>query len=69
MTDSKSLEDIFREGFSCKIYHTPMTNEERSYHPKLYIAKKGNEIKIIIGSSNLTNRGFSSNDLIILLIL
>ena len=45
-----------------------MTNEERSYHPKLYIAKKGNEIKIIIGSSNLTNRGFSSNDLIILLI-
>jgi len=46
-----------------------MNNEERRCHPKLYIAKKGNKIKIIIGSSNLTNRGFSSNDLIILLIL
>ena len=38
-----------------------MSDDEKSYHPKIYIAKRKNEVRILIGSSNLTNGGLYSN--------
>jgi HKD family nuclease len=61
LTDVEPLRDILDKGYPCKVYRTPMTSDERSYHPKIYIAKKKNEIRAIIGSSNMTRGGLSSN--------
>ncbi len=61
LTDTDPLIDILKKGHLCKIYKTPMSNDERSYHPKIYVAKKENEVRVVIGSSNLTNGGLYSN--------
>jgi len=61
LTDVQPLRDILTKGYPCKIYKTPMTNDEKSYHPKIYIAKRKNEGRVVIGSSNLTNGGLYSN--------
>lgn len=61
LTDAFPLKDILNKAYPCKVYRTPMTTEERSYHPKIYIARRGNEIRAIVGSSNLTWGGLYSN--------
>jgi len=61
LTDVEPLRKILKEGYLCKIYKTPMSDDEKSYHPKIYIAKRKNEVRILIGSSNLTNGGLYSN--------
>jgi len=61
LTDVEPLLNILKKGYACKIYRTPLSNHEKSYHTKIYIAKGNDTVQVIIGSSNLTNGGLCSN--------
>ena len=59
ITEPECIRKFIRIGAICKEYRTS-GKEEIEFHPKLYIFK-GDKIKIIIGSSNLTEGGFLNN--------
>ncbi len=59
-TDPESIEKLIEVGVECKEYRASGT-EEINFHPKLYIFKNSETVRIIVGSSNLTAGGLSTN--------
>ena len=59
ITEPECIRKFIQMGGICKEYRTG-GKEEAEFHPKLYIFK-GDKIKIIVGSSNLTEGGFLNN--------
>lgn len=59
ITEPECIRKLIQIGAICREYRTG-GREEPEFHPKLYIFK-GDKIKIIVGSSNLTEGGFLNN--------
>ncbi|MCZ7380786.1 MAG: phospholipase D-like domain-containing protein [Candidatus Methanoperedens sp.] len=56
ITAPKALQELLNLDLCCNIFHG------ENFHPKLYIFEKnGNEATVIIGSSNLSKGGLSTN--------
>lgn len=56
ITAPEALQELLNLGVCCNIFHG------ENFHPKLYIFEKnGNEATVIIGSSNLSKGGLSTN--------
>lgn len=58
ITEPECIRKLLQIGATCKEYRTG--GEKIEFHPKLYIFK-GEKVKIVIGSSNLTEGGFLNN--------
>jgi len=61
LTDAEALSELLRAGVPCKVYRGELNGLNTAYHPKVYIGKTGDEVRIILGSSNLTLGGMTSN--------
>lgn len=69
VTDSAIIEEIstIPGDAQCKVFFREKTREvipgslRGIFHPKLYIFKKGNDVKVILGSSNFTFAGLAEN--------
>ncbi len=69
VTDSTIIEEIstIPGDAQCKVFFREKSRNitpgslRGIFHPKLYIFKKGSDIKIILGSSNFTSAGLSQN--------
>lgn len=57
-TSSEALNEIMNLGVSSYIFYQ---NEQTVFHPKIYLFEGDTEYKLIIGSSNLTERGLFIN--------
>ncbi len=57
LTEPTALRRLFKEGF--EVYLTK--KEKATYHPKIYYFKSGQDITIIIGSTNITSGGLTTN--------
>ncbi len=57
-TSKEALEEILNLDINSYIFYQ---NESPIFHPKIYLFEGNKEIKIIIGSSNLTGRGLFRN--------
>lgn len=57
-TSKEALEEILILNIDSYIFYQ---NEAPIFHPKIYLFEGGKEIKLIIGSSNLTSRGLFRN--------
>ncbi len=60
VTDPECIESLLKAGIECKEYKTSSA-DEIAFHPKLYIFKNKNSVRVIVGSSNLTAGGLTSN--------
>ncbi|RLI81966.1 hypothetical protein DRP04_05010 [Archaeoglobales archaeon] len=60
ITEPECVKRLIDLGCECREYRTA-GNDEIGFHPKLYIFKKKNLVRIIVGSSNLTAGGLLSN--------
>lgn len=45
----------------CKMFKSSLENQETSFHPKIYIFSRSHEKRAILGSSNLTRGGMTTN--------
>ena len=56
-TEPNALKQLFNDG------HTIYLNTEKSptFHPKIFLFRTQNEIKVFIGSANLTSGGLETN--------
>lgn len=66
ITDGKALHLLYQmnldhENFAFGCYSGSPWELEGSFHPKFYLFEKGEKLKILIGSSNLTFGGMKSN--------
>lgn len=69
VTDSTIIEEIatIPGDAQCKVFFREKGNKadpgslQGIFHPKLYVFKKGNDIKVILGSSNFTSAGLTKN--------
>ena len=69
ITDVEIIEEIstIPGDSECKVFYRPMSErpddekDRPSFHPKLYIFRKDDKAKIILGSSNFTNAGLHRN--------
>ena len=66
ITDGKALRLLYQmnseyENFAYGCYSGSPWEVEGSFHPKFYLFEKGEKLKILIGSSNLTFGGMKSN--------
>lgn len=64
-TDALSLEWMYKKScadknFSFCCYSDP-SDQAKTFHPKMYLFEKDNQLTAIIGSSNLTQGGLRSN--------
>lgn len=59
-TDPESIERLIEQGAECREYRVSGT-EELNFHPKLYIFKGNQTVRVLIGSSNFTAGGLLSN--------
>jgi HKD family nuclease len=57
-TSKEALEEILSLNIDSYIFYQ---NEAPIFHPKIYLFEGDNEIKLIVGSSNLTRRGLFTN--------
>lgn len=57
-TSKEALEEIFNLNIASYIFYQ---NEAPIFHPKIYLFEGDKEIKLIVGSSNLTGRGLFTN--------
>jgi len=57
-TSKEALEEILNLNIGSYIFYQ---NEAPIFHPKIYLFEGDNEIKLIVGSSNLTGRGLFTN--------
>ena len=55
LTDADALTELMNKGVQCHIIRNS------NFHPKLYIFEKEDDITVIVGSSNLSEGGLSSN--------
>lgn len=60
VTDPECVKKLLEMGCKCREY-MGSGFDELSFHPKLYIFKRGDIARIIVGSSNLTAGGFMTN--------
>lgn len=66
ITDGKALRLLYQmnseyENFAFGCYSGSPWELEGSFHPKFYLFEKGEKLKVLIGSSNLTFGGLKSN--------
>ncbi len=64
-TEPTVLNDIFEEikagaSWACKLYNFPISGR-KTFHMKVYIFKRGENVTVIIGSSNISEGGFLEN--------
>lgn len=57
LTEPSALRRLYNEGF--EVYLTK--KDKVTYHPKIYYFKTGQDITIIIGSTNITSGGLQTN--------
>jgi HKD family nuclease len=57
LTEPKALMKLYEDKH--KVFITK--KEKATYHPKIFYFKKGNDVDLIIGSTNLTNGGLEKN--------
>ncbi len=57
-TSKEALEEILNLNINSYIFYQ---NEAPIFHPKLYLFEGDKEVKLIVGSSNLTGRGLFTN--------
>lgn len=57
LTEPTALRRLYNEGF--EVYLTQ--KDKATYHPKIYYFKTGQEITLIIGSTNITSGGLKTN--------
>ncbi|MFZ1495783.1 MAG: phospholipase D-like domain-containing protein, partial [Saprospiraceae bacterium] len=57
LTEPKALRKLYEDKH--KVFITK--KERATYHPKIFYFKKGDEVHLIIGSTNLTNGGLETN--------
>ncbi|RLI76462.1 hypothetical protein DRP04_12650 [Archaeoglobales archaeon] len=60
LTDPECIEKLMEFGAECKEYKTS-GSDEIGFHPKLYIFKSEDLVRVVVGSSNLTAGGLVSN--------
>jgi len=62
VTDLKTLERLSRgRAVETRVYWRPAFEPKRNFHPKIYLAQKGDEIRALVGSSNFTAGGMTTN--------
>ncbi len=57
-TSKEALEELLKSGFNSFIFYY---REQPIFHPKIYLFEGDKEVKLIIGSSNLTGGGLFRN--------
>ncbi len=60
ITDPECIEKLIELGAECKEYKTS-GSDEIGFHPKLYIFRSEDMVRVVIGSSNFTAGGLISN--------
>ena len=57
ITELEAMQQLLKEGISVKIYHS----STGTFHPKVWLFKRGNSWTALVGSSNFTRGGLQNN--------
>lgn len=62
LTDLGMLDRLGREaGLKARVYWLTAFQARKNFHPKMYLAVAGTEVRALVGSSNFTGGGLKSN--------
>ncbi len=62
LTDLKTLERISQaQAVETRVYWRTAFEQKKNFHPKIYLAQKGDEVRALVGSSNFTAGGMRTN--------
>jgi len=62
LTDLHTLDNLARgPAVETRVYWLTALEQKRNFHPKVYLAQAGDEIRALVGSSNFTAGGLKTN--------
>ncbi|TMQ68693.1 MAG: hypothetical protein E6K78_00190 [Candidatus Eisenbacteria bacterium] len=62
LTDLRTLERLAHgPAVETRVYWLTALEQKRNFHPKVYLAQAGDEIRALVGSSNFTSGGLKTN--------
>ncbi|HLE56806.1 MAG TPA: phospholipase D family protein, partial [Rhodothermia bacterium] len=62
LTDLATLDSLSHgHGVETRVYWLTALQQKRNFHPKVYLAQEGDEVRALVGSSNFTAGGLRTN--------
>lgn len=62
LTELRTLDSLARgQGVQTRVYFLTALEQKKNFHPKVYLAQKGEEVRALVGSSNFTAGGLRTN--------
>jgi len=62
LTELRTLDSLARgQGVETRVYLLTALEQRRTFHPKVYLAQRGDEVRALVGSSNFTAGGLRTN--------